>query len=353
MRLSYSQLSKYQLCPKSYEFYYKKNLKPETKSGALAFGSALDVALNSLMIERDLDKAKEIFLQNFLKTDINGVIHDLKTSDKIVYSVSDFSEELLSDGDLEELKSEPFQFKTLKERRDAVGWDGMSKEEKLSYNKYNFLAMRRKGLLMLEAYARDILPKIKRVVEVQKRIELHSSNNKDSIVGYIDAIVELEGVDGLVIMDNKTSSMPYDQESVFTSQQLSLYSFILQQMNIQASFGAYAVLLKPIRKKLSRVCKTCGNVPEPESRHKTCNATNEKGKRCGGEWDTTKEIYIDTQLIVDRINENFTESVIENLDVITESISKDLYPRNFQSCQNYWGGKCDYFNLCYKKAIDK
>lgn len=345
MKISYSQLQKYQMCPKSYEFYYAKKIRPETKSASLVFGSALDEALNILLLDRDINKAKKIFDENFKTFEINGKIFETYTSDKIVYSVNDFDEDLLDEEDLKKLSGLE-SYEILSQKRRGLGFNNLTTEEKVQYNQYNYLSLRNKGFLMLEAYVRDILPKIKKVIDVQKKIELENSDKTDSILGYIDVIAEIEGF-GLTIIDNKTSTIPYDAESVFTSQQLSLYAFM---SNLPVEFGAYAVLLKPVKKEITKICKNCG-FDGSGSRHKTCS--NEiNSKRCNGEWCVTKKISINTQFIVDRINKDFQDVVIENLDIIVNNIKQNIFPYNFQSCLNYWGGKCDYFDICYKKKID-
>lgn len=346
MKISYSQLQKYQICPKSYEFYYAKKIRPETKTASLVFGASLDEALNSLLLERDLDKAKRIFEEKFKTTEVNGQVVDLFNTDKIVYSVNDFDEDLLFDEDLKLLQNLT-PYPTLDDIRRNLGFDNMSTNHKIEYNKYNYLSLRNKGFLMLEAYYEDILPKIKRVVEVQKKIELENSHKTDSIIGYVDLIAEVEGY-GLTIIDNKTSSIPYESESVFTSQQLSLYAFM---SNLPIEYGAYAVLLKPIKKDVYKRCSKC-DYDGSGSRHKTCN--NEiNNKRCNGEWLIEKKLSVRTQFIIDRINKDFQNVVVDNLDIIVNNIKNGIFPYNFQSCLNYWGGKCDYFDICYKnKSVD-
>lgn len=343
LKLSYSQIQKYQMCPKSYQFYYKDKLRPDVKSGALVFGSCLDSALNVLLLERDLPKAKECFLQNFRTFELNDKEEDLLNTVKVVYSTSDFDQDLLKAEDLEKLSKE-IPFSLLKDLRSEVGYDGMTEEQKLSYNRYNFYAMRNKGLLMLESYFNNILPNFKKVLAVQKQIKMKNTAD-DEIVGYVDAIVEMENL-GVVLIDNKTSSISYSEDSVKLSQQLALYSYILND-EYKIEHAAYVVLLKHPKKEVTKVCKKC-NFMVTSGTHKTCNnIINEK--RCGGEWDKTVVLSINTQFIVDKISPQKQEMVIENVDTITACIQNELFPRNFHVCENYFGGKCDYFNICHKK----
>ncbi|MDW8345667.1 MAG: PD-(D/E)XK nuclease family protein [Bacteroidia bacterium] len=344
MKLSFSQIQKYQMCPKSYQYYYKDKLRPEKKSAALILGAALDVALNSLLLERDLDKSFQIFENNFIsfKTD-NGKIETLFDNPTVVYSVNDFDSALLTKEDLQLLKNEP-PYSELELIREKVGFDNMSIEEKISYNKYNYLAAKNKGKLMLQAYYNNILPKFSKVYEVQKQISL-SSTDKDIIIGYIDAIVEIPQY-GTVLLDNKTSSIFYEPDAVLTSQQLALYTYIISD-EYKIDYAAFAVLLKSPKKQVTKVCTTCG-FTDTNSNYKKCyNIIN--NKRCNGQWEKNTSLTINTQFLIDKISFNKQNIVIENLDLITHGIKLNFFPRNFNVCSNYYGGKCDYFDLCHKK----
>ena len=55
--LSHSQIGRYQMCPKSYEYYYIQKLRPKVHSASLVFGSAIDNALNALLTGQESPEA--------------------------------------------------------------------------------------------------------------------------------------------------------------------------------------------------------------------------------------------------------------------------------------------------------
>ena len=210
------------------------------------------------------------------------------------------------------------------------------------YNYTCWLSLRRKTPYLIKAYYEQLMPQIKRVIEVQKKIEIEDSSG-NILNGYVDFICELQ--DGtIVVADNKTSSIEYEEDSVETSSQLAKYKFILntEKYGYNIEKAAYFVMSKKLTKE--KTCKKCGHVAS--SNHKTCNAEVD-GVRCHGEWD--KKYTVDTQLIVQEIPEHFEELVMQNTDEIMECIEKKVFPRNLSNCINRYGKACDYYNICHKK----
>ena len=67
-KLSHSQVSRYGLCPKSYEFHYVRKIRTSVMSAALVYGSALDSALNQLLLpEENKGSPESVFESEFLK----------------------------------------------------------------------------------------------------------------------------------------------------------------------------------------------------------------------------------------------------------------------------------------------
>lgn len=339
-RLSYSQLQKYQMCPKSYQFYYIDKIRVDKTTGALVFGKALDAALNNLLISRDLKKAEEIFETEFSTFQINFKTYSTKSATNIVYSVHDFDKDLLP----EDLKLN-IPYEDLVNKRKQVGFDSMSVEEKSVYNTYNFYSMLIKGKIMIRDYYNTILPKITKVHAVQEKIEFANTSG-DIIVGFVDAIVDIDGFKN-VLIDHKTSSVKYEADSVKFSQQLALYKYFRENVE----WLAYIVFNKRLLKNKTKKCKIC-SFDGSNTRHKTCNNII-NNQRCGGEWNEIINPTADIEIIVDKIDEVVQELVIQNLDDINQGIKNKYFPRNLQACRNYWGGECDYFKVCYSKENTK
>lgn len=362
-RLSFSQISRYSTCPRSYKHYYIDRIREKTQSAFLSFGSAIDSALNAVL--EDLKKNGSVtceykanFDYTWNRVKIHDVDYEAQECTLIGYSKSDFQEEILSDGDIQLLDEKLLllipdkkvtSWKELKEElehkksiRNVVPFP---ENEHRFLNLMNWVSMRQKAHLMLDAYVRDIVPEITQVIAVQKKVELKSDSD-DTVIGYIDAIVKLKGHDEPIVLDNKTAAMPYDSEDVKFSHQLALYCYTLDIKK-----AAYAVMLKNIVLNRVKVCSVCEHKPEAGNRAKTCDNTIE-GKRCGREWIETFKPSASTQLFIDDVPEETQDLIVNNVADVNEAIHAKIYPQNLNSCHMQYGSKCPYFDKCWKGKDD-
>lgn len=345
-KLSYSQVSKYTMCGESYRLHYKERIRPSVTTGALLFGSALDQALNCLLLGQG--NAEETFEKHFTNAKVLETIEYIPYSPNVVYSNSDFDNDLLHETDkslLQDMCGETAwetRYDSLKTKKSKSGLGSFTESEKVFYGYANWLSMLRKGFLMIDAYRKEVIPKLGKVHEVQKTVSL--SNGDDSIIGYIDFVADYNGKK--VIFDNKTATFPYEPDSVLTSPQLSLY------VHAEGStrYGGYIVLQKLIKKNRVKVCGKCGH-DGSGGRHKTCDKEIE-GKRCGGAWIETINPEVNIQIIVDEIPERTEQIVIENMDKANEGIKSGNFTRNFNMCDNFYGGSCPYKGLCFKSKME-
>lgn len=333
LRLSHSGQSKYITCAEMYRLHYIERLRSKSTSSALVFGAAMDNALNYMLLNKDI----ELCLNNTL---IEFMVHWKlqENNSNIDFFKSDFDNDLVN----EILNIE----KSFHITHDNI-------------NYHIWLSLAKKAELLLIAYYNNILPEIKEVIEVQKKVELLDDDG-NNFNGIVDAIVRLQ--DGrVVVMDNKTSSPVYKQDSVAKSEQLAMYQEILNIYNedpanpwkhkIEAC--AYAVMSKKLNKTAVKTCKSCGHVTE--SSHNTCNNTHEvegtKGKfinaRCNGEWSEVTKITAKTQFIVGTISDEFIELVLENATLVKSKIEDGIFPRNYDSCNFIFGKPCIYRGLCH------
>lgn len=352
-KLSFSQTQRYQMCPRSYKYHYIERLRPNVQSGALAFGSAMDDALNNLLTSNT--NPEDIFEKKFTYQEINGENTYVPTAENLVYANSDFDNDLLTKDDFsfveEKIKEGIISgssnimetYTLLRERKTKEGLGKFSTKDIKFYNLLNWLCLRRKGFLMIDAYRRKVLPKIERVHVVQEYVCLENAVG-DKVIGYVDLVADIKGV-GTVILDNKTSSMEYEEDAVLTSAQLALYTHCLSE-KFNTRKAGYIVMKKAISKNRKKICKVCGN-DGSGARHKTCNAEVE-GKRCGGEWDETIDPDVYIQILIDEVPATTENIVMENIDSINEAIKCNQFHRNLNSCNNWYGGKCPYIDMCYK-----
>ena len=349
-KLSHSQCSKYQLCPQSFDFHYNKRIRSGYHSAALSFGSAFDDAVNAMLLNSP-NSPEEIFIDKFTTGDINGVKTHLPTYTNLVYADADFDIDLLSEsdvislGDTKEIISE--KIKAIKLKKSQTGLSSVSIDDRRYLNLICWTILKNKGILMIDAYRQQVIPKLTKVHAVQVAANLKNEAG-DSIIGYIDLIADVEGY-GTVILDNKTSSRMYDSDSVLTSPQLSLYVH-MEGDKYNTRKAGYIVLLKQVIKNKKKVCSVCGNDGSGRQ-HKTCDAVTDK-KRCGGEWNETINPKIHIQWVIDDIPKKTEQIVIDNYDNVNQAIKNGIFTKNFNSCKNHYGGDCPYIKLCFKDSMD-
>lgn len=364
-KLSHSALNKYQDCAKAYEFRYVKRIVSKYKSGALYFGSAIDEALNDILNGKTREESKKSFDKWWSsQPDNENKWTQLKTNPDIVYSASDYDSDFMQKSDWAEAfgflnddsKTPWDEYNRIKKEKKEKGWPNVDIEDRKFYNLLNWLALRRKGHLMIDTYVENIMPNIKEVLAVQKYVRLDNEDG-DYVRGYVDAVVRWKD-DSVICLDNKTSSIEYEPDSVVKSPQLTLYKVILDnesedknsEWNHYIDKCGYAVLRKQPEKNITKTCQKCGHEADKGSRHKTCN--NElDGKRCNGPWDRQVDIKINYQIIIDKIPDNVIDMVLDNVNVVNHSIKLEVFPRNFNACKKPWG-LCEYYSKCWLNKED-
>lgn len=351
-RLSYSQLRTYSECGKKYFYHYKQGLRERTKSGALLFGTAFDKAVEAVLKDRNVDE-KAIFDDIWTTQEINGKQVYLPDSTLAVYASADFDSDVLLEEDARFLKAKakellPDLFNEVEEDVEALynqcktfksqkAFRSFKEEENKFLNLCSWCSLRRKGHLMLDEHRRYILPRIKEVKGTQVEINLDNGVG-DSLLGFADLVCTWDSGETLVL-DYKTSSIDYEEDSVRTSPQLTIYGHAL---NIKRA--GFIVFKKGVKKNRTKICSICKN-DGSGARHKTC-ANEVDGKRCNGAWIETLKPEIEIQIIIDDIPPRTEEIVMENIEVINKAINSEIFPRNFDNCIKPWG-RCAFYGLCH------
>lgn len=269
-RLSHSAIEKYESCGYKYYLHYILKYRSTKESSALLFGNALDEALNDMLAGKD--SYHETFDSEWSKC----------ATKEIEYYKSDLNVDLLSE-----------------------------EETQLPFLEQNFLSLRYKGHILLDAYFAEVLPKIKKVISVQGMMELtgyDDSGNptEDTITGKLDLIAMIEHPDGTVhhaLLDNKTTSEPYSKNSVQKKDQLALYAC------------AYPDI------------KTFGYL--------TLNKKNFK-----------------TQVILDSISEEKKDTVLTKFVTALENIKNGFFDKNKKSCYAF-GRRCEFYSHCHQGYFAK
>lgn len=362
VRLSHSSKNTYLVCGHKYALHYLHRYRSVMLSSALVYGGAIDNALNTMLEDKDAPDILERSIKTFMEHWEQGEGVDRKSkvdiplNPNIRYFKSEWDGDLFEKEDWREiLKYDSKFFETKNEvdekLKNGVDWIDIPEEQRSVINYAYWLGLTRKGKMLLTAYYTDILPKIKRVISVQRQVELLDEAG-NVLNGVIDFVAELH--DGSVaIIDNKTSSKAYEQDSVSGSEQLAQYYKILNlfaedpenEWNTKIDKCAYAVMVKALEKDITKTCKSCNHVGQGS--HKTCDNLI-SGKRCGGDWEKIKKFKVITQFIEGYISESFADEVLENAVTVKSCIEAGLFPKNYSNCDNQFGSKCVYYNKCHK-----
>lgn len=351
-RLSHSATNKYMQCPKSYEFHYVKKLRSKYGKAALLFGSAIDKALDYLL--RSRDETNTAFMNAWTNQDINGVSTYLPTCSNIVYADADFDKELLVEEDIKELQQFSkivdvySEVENLYKNKKIIGFDKLSEEQKVLLNYANWLCLKRKGLLMVEAIRTKFLPDVEKVYGTQVYVKLENGQG-DSIIGYADAVIKHKNYDKPIVIDFKTSTREYAHDSVLYSPQLTLYVHDLSEKYEDTRLAGFVVLDKKIKKNKVKKCSKCG-FDGTGKRFASCNnVVNDE--RCDSPWEEKNSPEANVTVIINEIPEQTEEIVLDNYMNINNSIKNGIFHRNLQSCRQ--GAMiCEFIDKCYKNKED-
>lgn len=296
-KISLSAFRKYHACPQMYNQHYNERMRPIKVSSSLPFGKAFDEACNHMLLGKP-GCPIEVFREHFKFEDLQHV----------EWGKYDWDPRLIEPDLLEEVVNK--------------GW---------AYQCW--AALRVKGRLLVEEYQRVIIPKIDKVISVQSEL--------DERPGFIDFIAVINGEK--VLVDNKTASRPYRDDSVQDDLQLALYTY-----SKGLSRAGFAVAVKNIQFDTIKTCKKCGFINKGTS-HRTCPAiVNEK--RCGGEWSIVNKPIPQVQLIIDDVLEDLQETLNEQIGKTEECIAAGQFPRILNHCKNYYGESCPYYRRCWLKS---
>ena len=324
------------------------------------FGTAIDQAVTDMLMNQPDWLQKFYDRWEFQMS--NGKPVKILDNDEITYSHKDFDGDILEPKDFILLEGWARQLNLLPAAmtaptdRDLINlYVTCSKAKKNPYikitdeqfkyfNKASWLSLKRKGKILLNAFHTQFYPNITKVLSTQKRSKIEDGVTGDSIVGYIDMVLEMKGYDKPIIFDLKTSSYPYDQQQIDLSQQLTIYS-AMEGGNFQTDLVGYVVLCKNIQKDVVGTCLSCGHIRN--SRHKTCDNTV-NGNRCNGVWQEKIVPKPQVQVMVEKKSPQQINDILLDIGNILLAMKNRIVYKNTNKCSDWYGNVCTYYDACHK-----
>ena len=340
-KISFSAYKRYMDCPKKEYYHAIERLRPSYTTSALVFGSAIDEALNYILssvkegAEPSVEAAVQIYTDRFSKVK--------SEFQYVLWQTGDFDIDLFNEQDrdmvLRMVQNCGYKGDDLtelaKELLTSIRYSGykyLSDNQKRAINLMCDITGVMKASLLLAEYISYVVPRLDKIIEVQRQVEI------DNIVGIIDFIGEMDGK--RIIFDNKTSKNFYQSKDVKYSPQLALYSDLL---GIESA--GFIVLLKDIAKDKIKTCVKCGKDGTGQ-KHRTCDKLIDN-ERCHGEWDEEIRLRPMIQILTDSIDVKNSQMVRQSLNETLAAKKANLYPRNLSSCGWMYGRKCPYFYKCW------
>jgi hypothetical protein len=359
-KLSHSQIRLFQECGKKYQYYYKDKLREKVRSGALCYGEAFDRAVEAIIKDPTQD-GKSVFDKAFETQEINKRSTYLPDSLLVVYSYSDYDRDLLQPSDVSFLEAKSLEldldgkldssFSICLGAKKQAKYKPFKENQRKFYNLCNWMALRRKGHVMLDSFKSKVLPNLKETEGTQVKIELVNDTG-DTVIGFADYVGKYADNPNRLVLDFKTSSVEYEDDSATISPQLALYAH-----SLDIKQAGFVVFSKRIAKNRVKICSKCG-FDGSGNRMASCNNTFEEdglARRCKGEWTESISPEAEVKVIISDIPQQTTDIVLENAEIVNTLINQGLFIRNLESCKGKFG-ICPYYNKCFRgedKGLEK
>lgn len=344
------------MCSQAWYFKYKEKYDSPEQGASLSFGNAVDVAVERYLNNTNHDYIS-VFDEEWLNsTNMFGKKTQVFDNDSILYSHSDFDADVLAPEDLEQMKLWAKELKLYSEEISVIElFKAVAKTKKNPYkkikpnqlkyfNRCSWLSLKRKGHLMLHSFVQQFVPKIEKVLAVQKNAQIVSDDKEDIIGGKVDLVLKIKNYDKPIIFDLKTAARPYKQEAIDDSEQLTLYS-AMEGAKYGTDLVGYVVLSKQINKDKVGYCKSCGH--KKEGSHRKCNNIVDDN-RCNGEWEEKTEINPQVQVLIEQKSEQQVNFQLEVETQTLDAMKAGIVTKNPTKCNSWFGNNCPFYNLCHK-----
>lgn len=358
-KTSHSQNSTYISCPQFWDMSYNQGYANPIEGASTYFGSAVDAAVGD-MLDGKQDWLKT-FYDRWNKSWSFGKATQIFDNPDIIYGHKDFDVHVLEPKDYQQLETwakmgnlmaqnhtpSPLELVDLYKSCAEIKknpFKNITPDQLVYFNRASWLSMKRKGKLLLNAFHTQFYPKVKRVLATQQRATIKDEATGDSITGFIDMVLEIDGYDKPIIFDLKTAGQPYNQEDIDLTQQLTLYA-AMKGAEYKTDLVGFVVLSKNIPKKTVNTCASCGHVRT--GRHKTCDNTV-NGARCNGTWNEVVTPEPVVQVMIEQKSPVQIQSLLTDIGNIILAMKNRIVYKNTSKCSNWYGGPCPFYNACHK-----
>lgn len=362
----------YKMCPQAWSYRYVDKIQVEDIGSSTFFGSAVDAAIIDMLTDKSKNPYKTFENLWTAGRDFKGKPTQIFDNDKINFAHADFDKDVINafaGEDLPVLQKWIEELKLTDLGNDfAEVYSKCSKAKKNPYkrlpadyltyfNRASWLSMYRKGLLLIESFEQQFVPKIEEVLAVQKHSSIKDEVVGDSISGYIDMILKLKGHERPIIFDLKTAARPYTQEQIDHSEQLTIY-LAMEGQRFNTDKVGYIVLSKAINKEVEAYCSKCNY--KKDGSHRTCNneinqldevgTITGKKVRCKGEWNETVVLKPEVQIMISSKTDNQVNQVMDDQANIILGMKNKVVFKDLSKCDSWFGNRCAFYNLCHKNS---
>ena len=352
-RTSFSQNNTFISCSKHWHLSYVDKWESGIVGASLFFGSAIDAAVTEML------EGKTTWLNTFKdrwhRAYSFGTATQIYDNPNVVFAQKDFDEDVFEPKDIVKLEGyvaelgltalNPIDLYKDISARKRNPYKTVSDIEFKYFNRASWLSLRKKGELLLKAFNTQFYPKITKVVSTQQRGSITDQSTGDSIIGFVDMVLELEGYDKPIIFDLKTAAQPYEQEDIDLTQQLTLYS-AMKGRDYNTDLVGYVVLCKTIPKDEIAHCDKCNH--KKNGRHKTCDNMDSSGNRCNGNWVGTKVCNPQIQVLVQQKTQAQIDDLLTDMGNVILAMKNDIYYKDVSKCRNWYGSTCIFYSACHK-----
>lgn len=340
-RISYSSVNTFKQCPTKY--YHSKKYRMKLQASAFAFGAAVEDGVDVLLQGGTFAQAAKKFKDSWKVRPANRWedARPVLDSEDIFYYNSDYDSKLLTKTDQTLLRTwwaerfdigleDPIKMADTYQAK-IKGGEQLEEGERWFYHRVLWMCCRRRGLYMLQAFERDILPEITDVIAIQKEISMTNADG-DQTMGFIDYVLKIKGIEEKIIFDLKTSGKYYEEHDLDTSDQLRIYSAAEDTPRI-----GYLVLHKNIKHSAS--CDSCGTPRAKGSRKVNCETCG-KGKYKAYTHEGT------TQILTKKLTKSEIDDVLHDFSDVLAAIKNEVRWKNPSSCHNF-GTRCEFYDVCW------